>query len=502
MNEAPPGYLGAEGRVGSGPSDALVNSGYQLEIEDAPFLHRGLGLADLAHILELLDIQVIAPQTARDLCVAVLVVLDTPAESFPYDALYGDAYNSRERELERSIGAVAGWLPTGRTRREAGRIAFRLALRSGLLNLHRSVSGFAAALLDGEREYADAPWNDTTYLQPAQPSSFGHFLGGFAEEAVRNLERIEFAYQWANRSPAGSGGVAGTGVPLDRSRLSDRLGFEKPTSHTRDGMWSVDGLTDALVAATQSVITADRLSEDLEIFASPQFGYVTLAGSSTRASVLLPQKRNPYALSVIRGGAGTLIGRTAGLMATQRTPSARTDNWLYAYGEVIRSIDTAQRLMQLAASVVESMDVDREALAASAGNHFSTSGDLTEHIVLTHGLDYRSAYRIVGKAVANAMAHGRGHLSGDDLSAAAQELGLSVPSNIDETVEAMKDVEVVLEKRNVEGGSALVRIKEHCEQLTDTLATHRSWATDARARAAQAESTLVAAAQQLAQGGD
>ena len=216
----------------------------------------------------------------------------------------------------------------------------------------------------------------------------------------------------SDRAPAGSGGVGGTSIPIDRTRLSDRLGFEQPTAHIRDGMWAADAMIDCAVAAVQATLNADRLAEDLEIFASPQFGYVMLGGSSSRASVMLPQKRNPYALAVIRGGCGTLIGRATGLMTTQRTPSARTDNWLYTYGEVIGAVELASRLVRLAADVVATMKVDIETLVASAGDNFSTATDLAERLVLEQGLDYRSAYRIVGRAVADAAEVGEERLGG------------------------------------------------------------------------------------------
>ena len=420
MIEPPEGYLGLEGRVVSGPSPQLVEAGYRLEVDDARILHYGLCLADLAHILELVEAEVVPDHIAASLCREILDFLSTHPESFPYDPVYGDAYNSRERELERRLGAVAGWLPTGRTRREAGRLALRIALRDRLLDMHDAVVGFATALVGRATELADVPWNDTTYLQPAQPSSFGHYLAGFAEQATRDLDRIRRCHRWVNRAPAGSGGVGGTAIPIDRTRLSDRLGFEQPTAHIRDGMWSADAMIDCAVAAVQATLNADRLAEDLEIFASPQFGYVMLGGSSSRASVMLPQKRNPYALAVIRGGCGTLIGRATGLMTTQRTPSARTDNWLYAYGEVIGAVELASRLVRLAADVVATMQVDIETLTASAGDHFSTATDLAEHLVLEQGLDYRNAYRIVGIAVADAAEVGEERLGADHLDRAAR----------------------------------------------------------------------------------
>ncbi len=225
----PEGYLGADARVRSGPAPELVAAGYGLEIADAGLLHRGLGLADLAHLVALTEAGVAPPAEAAVLARTLLEWLDVPAEDFPYDVTYGDAYNSRERELERRHGATAGWLHTGRTRREAGRIAFRLALRERLLALHGAIDRLACGLLVQAEHHAATVWADTTYLQPAQPSTFGHYLGGFAEETVRHLARLESAYAWADASPGGSGGVGGTRVPVSRARLAELLGFAAPS---------------------------------------------------------------------------------------------------------------------------------------------------------------------------------------------------------------------------------------------------------------------------------
>ena len=308
----PEGYLGTAARITSGPAPELVEAGYELEIADAPLLHRGLTLADLAHLAELVDCGALAPGEAAPLCAALLDLLDKPAADFPYDPVYGDAYNSRERELERALGPAAGRLHLGRTRREAGRIAFRLAVRDKLLGLHGDVADLAGELAGQARRHAATLWADHTYLQPAQPSTFGHYLGSFAEQAVRHLDRIEAAYALADTSPGGAGAVGGTRLPVDRERLAGRLGFAAAGPHTRDAMWSVDMLGDVVAAAAQAVATVGQLAADLEIFASPAFGYLTLDASLCRASVLMPQKRNPYALPVLRGGAGTLIGRLTG----------------------------------------------------------------------------------------------------------------------------------------------------------------------------------------------
>lgn len=494
----PEGYLGADARLRSGPAPELVEAGYGLEIGDAGLLHRGLGLADLAHLVVLAEAGVAPRPEVAVLLRTLLEWLDVPADEFPYDPTYGDAYNSRERELERRHGAAAGWLHTGRTRREAGRIAFRLALRDRLVSLHGAVDRMACALVGQEERHAATVWADTTYLQPAQPSTFGHYLGGFAEETVRHLDRVEAAYAWADRSPAGSGGVGGTRVPVGRDRLAALLGFAGPGRQTRDGMWATDGLADAVFAAAQAATTASRLAEDLEIFASPGFGYVTLDASLCRASVLMPQKRNPYALAVIRSGAGTLIGRATGALVTQRTPSARTDNWLHAYGEVASSLELARRLVALAAEVVATLDVDGATMAAAAGAHFTGSADLAEELVLRAGLDYRSAYRVVGRAVADALDGDRVTLTASDLAGAASAVlgrDLDVAASV---VAAALDPAQVVTTRTATGGSAPDRVRAHAAEIRRRVEAATLWRDGEARRMATAEAALIETSRHLA----
>jgi argininosuccinate lyase len=499
--QAPPeGYLGSGARITSGPAPELVEAGYALEIADAPLLHRGLTLADLAHLVELVECGALQRDEAAPLCAVLLGLLDCAAAEFPYDPAYGDAYNSRERELERALGPAAGRLHLGRTRREAGRIAFRLALRDKLLSLHADVAAFACQVADLAAGHAATLWADSTYLQPAQPSTFGHYLGGFAEQAVRHLDRIEAAYGGADACPAGCGGAGGTRLPVDRARLAGLLGFGSVGPHTRDAMWSVDALADAVTAAAQAVASIGQLAGDLEIFASPAFGYVTLDASLCRASVLMPQKRNPYALPVLRGGAGTLIGRLTGLLATGLTPSARTDNWLYAYGEVAGALDLAGRLVRLGSAVVAGLSPDIGVLAEQAARHFTGAADLAEELSLRFRLDYRTAYRVVGRAVATAASRGSAELTVPLVRAASEEItGAPVPITAD-MLSAATDPVSAVSARDALGGASPGRVREHAQIVRRRVAAARRWNSGRRARIAQAESDLVAAAHRLTSG--
>jgi argininosuccinate lyase len=492
-SQPPEGYLGATARVRSGPAPELVQAGYALEIADAPLLHRGLALADLAHVLMLREQGAVPPADCALLLPVLVELAHMPVEEFPYDPLYGDAYNSRERWLQARVGRAAGWLAAGRPRREAGRIAFRLALRGRVLGLAAAVGRLAGALVEVADEHASTLMADYTYLQAAQPTTFGHYLLSFAYPALRDGERLRQAYGWVNRSPGGAGGVAGSRLPLDRARVAALLGFDGLVEHTRDAMWQTDGLVALLTAASVAVTNASQLAEDLEVYASREFGLLDIGDAFCRASVLLPQKRNPYALPVIRGGAGTLIGRAAGLMATQRTPSARTDNLLYAYGEVGGAVELATRVIDLAAAVTESLEPNTEAMARAAGEGFALAADLAEALCQATGLDYRSSYLVVGRAVAAAIEQGRGPeaLDAPALDRAAREV-LGEPLEVEPALLAdALDPAAAIATRTVPGGAAaepVAAMIDHCRSAVGELG---SWVAGRRREAARAEQALL-----------
>src|SRR4030081_2118025 len=248
---------------------------------------------------------------------------------------------------------------------------------------------------------------------PAHPPPSGHSALPFPSPALRDAERLLAAGDWVNRSPGGAGCVNGSRLGLDRDRTASLLGFDGLIDHTRDAMWQTDGLIDVLATSASLVSTLSKLAEDLEIWDSQEFDFVELAGPYTRASVLMPQKRNPYALAIVRGAAGVLIGRLSGYLAVVKTPSARSDNLIYAQGEVPRSLELARRVVRLMAEVVATLRVHPERMEQSLLQGFSQATDLAEHVMQSCGVDYRTAYLVVGRAVSRA---GREGLRGVDIT--------------------------------------------------------------------------------------
>ncbi len=496
MTAPPHGYLGATGRVRGGPAPELVEAGYRLELDDAPLLHRGLGLADLAHVIALDEQGAIPDGETRRLLSALLELLDEDAADLHLDARYGDLVNLRERVLEERIGAPSGWLSAGRPRREAGRIAFRLALRDRVLELAEAVTRFAGALVELAARERATPMPDYTYLQAAQPTTVGHWVLSFAYPALRDAERLRGDFVEVDRSPGGAGGVNGSRYPLERDRIAALLGFGGTIAHTRDAMWQTDGLADLVSHAAIAAIGASRFAEDLEIYTSDGFELMRIGDELCRASALMPQKRNPYALVVLRGGAGTLLGRATGVLATQRTPSGRTDNLLYAYGEVCGAVDMAARLLRLAAATAASVTVDAAAAERALRGSFAQATDLAEAISRAAELDYRSAYRVVSRAVALATDAERGPdaLDAALLDRAAREV-LGHELEVDPALvrEALDPV-AALATRTVPGGAAAAPMAVMLRDCAAAVEGHRRWAETKRAAIAAAEAALLASA--------
>lgn len=482
-----------EGPSSDEPAQELIDAAFAWEIADAPCLHHGLNMADLGHVLDLHHRRIIPDAAAQSLLAVLLEAYHTDAADFPYDARYGEPYNSRERHFVARIGDAAGWLHAGRPRREAARVAFRIVLRQLTAQLLQSVAFFAettASVADRHREVLMA---DQTYLQQAQPSTFGHYLLAFVPPALRDGDRLLAALTQINQSPGGAGCVNGSRLLADRGHIAELLGFEGVIDHTRDAMWQTDTFVDVLAAGTSVLSNQSKLAEDLEIWSSQEFDYVDLAGPYTRASVLMPQKRNPYALSIVRGSSGVLIGRLTGFLAVVKSPSARSDNLIFAYGEIPRALEFAVKISNLMRGVVGTMSVNRARMSKVLQDGFSQATDLAEHIMLEAQIDYRTAYRVAGEAVKSASRKG---LRGIDIDAAAIDeaaarLGVrSLALDPHELAKAL-DPRAIIATRTAPGGAAPEMVAAMAERYTESAHRLASHAGTRLAAFDEAEQALV-----------
>ncbi len=477
----------------------LAAAGYTWEMADAPVLHADLTLVDLAHVLALREGGDVPEAAALDLLRELLALVGTDPAAVAYEPSLGEPYLAREQHLVARIGPSAGWLRTGRTRREAVRTAFRMATRRAVLDVVDAGTAVVLALAAQGEHHAGTIAPDHTYLQVAEPTSFGHYLLGFADAVLRDLERLGAEFAHLNRSIAGSGAVAGSSVLRDRERLGVVLGFDGPVEHVRDGMWSLDPFTHSLAAATTLVLGIDRLAEDLEILTSAEFGLVRLGPSLVRTSVAMPQKRNPYALTVIRGTAGILVGRTTGQLALGKSPSARSDPSIYAYGEVPRSLDLAARCARLAAAVVRTLEVDDKRMAAAARAPGMEAATLAGLVARLDGADYRTAHAVVRASLARASDEGRQVTAADLDTASLAATGVRT-SLTQADVDRARDPAAAVEARDVLGGSSRRAVVEQARRVRAAAEQVAGWASGARSRTAAGESAVVESARAVLAG--
>lgn len=478
------------------PAEQLVRSAYAREIGDSAILYEGMSLADIAHVVGLIEANLIPREPGGELLAALLTLHPAPPLDFALDPARGDLYSNREAYL-RMLAAPVGWLSAGRARREASTIAYRLAVRKRLLSLAAALESCAVAALDLAETHRATLFPDYTYLQPAQPTTFGHYLLTFVYPLLRDLERTRVAFARTNLSPAGSGSVNGSRLPLNRARLAELLGFDGLIVHTRDAMWQADGPIEIAALLTAALVNLDRLAEDLQIFSTAEFGLIELADRHTRISVIMPQKKNPYALAYLRGVCGESIGALAAMAALGKTPSGQVDNRIFAYGDIPRALDQAIGAVHLLADVLPGLTVNAALAAKRVGENFMGATDLAEAIMLKCSLDYKAAHEIVGRAVRSALDSAMPTLTVELLEAAAQaQLGRTLDLDPQSVADALDPARIVA-ARTGPGGAAESSLRQMLAECRESVAGHAQWREAAQTRLQAAEAMLLMTAARL-----
>lgn len=491
------GHLGLGDRLQEGPAPELIASAFALETEDGPLLHHGLSLADLAHAVMLIETGLVPRSAGAELLAALLALHTIPAEEFPFDPARGDAYNNREYLLHRRAPEGAGWLQAGRPRREVSTLAYLLVARERLLAVVAAQLELMTGLLELAGRHLHTLMPDYTYLQTAHPTTLAHYLLTFVQPMSRDLARLQAVFGRINLSPAGSGSTNGSRLPLDRKRLADLLGFDGLVLHTRDAMWQPDGPIELLAALVAMLANADRLVEDLQIWAASEFGAIELADRHSRISVIMPQKKNPYSLSFVRGVAREMLGRLSSVAAQQMTPSGQVDNRIFAYGGVPRALDQTRQALQLLAGALAGLTINKELLAQRAGENFSGATDLAEVIMLEAGLDTKTAHRLVGYAVRAALETGQPLETGLLDKAATRVIGR--PLNLSPAqIAATLDPQEIITTRTGPGGAAPQAVQAMIATYCQVAAEADAWRAETENRLAAAASDLLQRAQVLA----
>lgn len=485
---------GEGARLREGPAAELMEASFARELADAPILHRGLGLADLAHVLALGEAGVIPAAPATRLLGRLLELAEVAVEDFPMSRALEDVYSNREAWVRARDADAAGWMGAGRPRREPATIAYRIAARSGLLALAAAQVRLGRALVEQASAHVATILPDYTYLQPATPTSLAHYLLSFTYPILRDVDRVQGSFARTNAFPGGIGNINGTRLPVDRERLARLLGFDTVIANTRDAMWQTDQPVEILATLVSHLVHLDRLAEDLQIWNTREFGLVELADRHARISMIMPQKKNPYALAFVRGITGDMVGRLVSMAAVGKTPSAQMDNRIFALGTVPRALEETTRTTALLASVVSGLTFDVERMRERAGEGFIQATDLAETIMAECGLSYRNAHRIVGLAVRRALERDASarDIPRDLLDEAAREiLGRDLTELSPDSLARLSDPAEVVATRTGVGGAAESSVSAMLVECHAALDRAERWQIETERQIAEAESHLV-----------
>lgn len=464
--------LGVGHRLSTGPSDMTARTAFAHELLAAPHLWTGLAMADLAHALALDQAGLLPDGARRELLTALVDSATIPLEDVALDPAVGDVYNNRDLLLRSLAGPAAGHIHTGRARREASTIAWQLACRSRLLDLGVATATLLDQLASTSAAHVTAIMPDFTYLHRAHPTTLAHYLLGHAAPIARHLDRVEAALRLVDSSPAGSGSTNGSRLPIDRTLLAELLGFESIIRHTRDAMWAPDMVIDLVNVCVQIMTSADRLAEELQLFTTEAFDFVEIGDDQSRTSVVMPHKKNPYALTYIRGSARNALGTATGVTATLLTPSGQPDNRTFAYLHVPTLLDDTTGVVELLSEVLRGATFNTVNMRSAASSGFTTSTEICDHLSVSAGLDNRSSHSMVGAAVRRAIAHGRTALEYDDLTEAAAAEGLDLalsPVEFDRLV----DPDETIAERVTPGGAGTNEVLAMIETQQDRSTRYR-----------------------------
>jgi len=338
-----------------------------------------------------------------------------------------DVHSFVERLLVERLGDAGRRLHTGRSRNEQVSLDLRLYLRRRIPLLQNRVKASITALVDRAAAAGDALMPSFTHLRPAQPVLVAHFFLAHVAALRRDHDRLDAAAREADALPLGSGAIAGTSYAIDVQRLARDLGFSRVVANSIDASSDRDFAATFLYACTLTMVHVSRLAEDLIIFSGDEHRFFELADCLSTGSSMMPQKKNPDPLELVRGKAGRVMGHLVALLTTLKgLPSGYNKDLQEDKQAVFDAEDTLSSSLAAVAAVVDALALNRpRAEAAASGLLLAT--DVTDYLV-GRGMPFRRAYEIVGALVRKLVAEARdfGSLTADEWRAASDRFGADI----------------------------------------------------------------------------
>ncbi len=451
------------GRFAAGP-DAIMEA-----INASIGFDRRLHAQDIAgsraHAAMLAATGIITDKDAEAIREGLLTVLsEIEAGEFPFSAELEDIHMNVEARLKELVGEPAGRLHTARSRNDQVATDFRLWVREQIDAAVAGLRALIGALLAQAETGADWVMPGFTHLQVAQPVTWGHHMMAYVEMFGRDISRFKDARARLNECPLGAAALAGTSFPIDREMTARALGFDRPAANSLDAVSDRDFALEFLSAAAICAMHLSRLAEELVIWSSAQFRFVTLSDRFSTGSSIMPQKKNPDAAELIRAKIGRIFGANVALMMVMKgLPLAYSKDMQEDKEQVFDAADNLMLALAAMEGMVADMSANREALREAAATGFSTATDLADWLVRELNLPFREAHHVTGTLVALAEA------KGCDLPDLSLEEMQSAHPGITDAVFGVLGVENSVASRTSYGGTAPQNVRAQIARWKEKL---------------------------------
>jgi argininosuccinate lyase len=374
-----------------------------------------------------------------------------------------DIHTAVERRLGEIAGSVAGKLHTGRSRNDQVATDLRLYLQQEMIALQEELIEVQKAVIEKAAAHLDAIMPGYTHMQQAQPVLFSHWLMSYFWRFQRDRERLDEVKRHTSVLPLGSGALAGNPFKIDRHRLAAELGFDAVTQNSMDAVSDRDYVVEFLGWAALVQIHLSSLAEDIITWSSREFGFVQVDETYSTGSSLMPQKRNPDSLELVRGKSGRITGHLLGLLVTMKgLPSGYNKDLQEDKEALFDTVDTLVIELPVAAGVIRTLKVNAARMRAALDNGLLAT-DLADYLV-RKGIPFRESHHLVGRAVRRAEGLGVGLA---ELTIADYQ---AIHPAFTEDMTSVFDFQRSVEARDTEGGTAPTAVRTQIERARELLA--------------------------------
>ncbi|WP_442602637.1 argininosuccinate lyase [Paenibacillus sp. KN14-4R] len=388
-----------------------------------------------------------------------------------------DIHMNIEKTLIDLIGPVGGKLHTGRSRNDQVATDMHLYLRKRVVEFVGLLQKLQEALIAQAKANIDTLVPGYTHLQRAQPILLAHHLMAYVSMFERDIDRLKDSYKRINVLPLGAGALAGTTFPIDRHYVAELLGFDGVYENSLDAVSDRDFIIEFLASASTLMMHLSRMSEEMVLWMSTEFGFIELDDAFCTGSSIMPQKKNPDVAELVRGKTGRVYGNLVGLLTVLKSlPLAYNKDMQEDKEGMLDTVRTLQGALQLFAPMVATMKVNKDRMRQAVNQDFSNATDIADFLV-NKGLPFREAHEVIGKTVLYCIQNGKFLL---DLKL---EEFLQFSELFDERIYDVLQPEAVVNARNVYGGTAAPQVSAAISRAEAAIADTATWVEEYLERA-------------------